>query len=177
LNNNYTVIGQPDLRIDDDTWKQIANLEEAITDAFNAALFVADLSVKAYGETVSATIVLSDDARLEQLNSQWRSKPKPTNVLSFPAPQGERDENGNRYLGDMILAYGVVAGEALQQSKALETYLCHLVIHGALHLLGFDHMEDDEADKMENLEKAAMKELNLPDPYLPVSAKQENTET
>ena len=181
MSKHGKVNGKIDLRIDGSEWSRITGLETMITDSFSTALSVADLSVETFGNTVSATVsatvVLSDNDNLQQLNSQWRSKEKPTNVLSFPAPEGERDEDDNRYLGDIILAYGVVAEEAEQQGKALETHLCHLIIHGALHLLGFDHLEDGEAEQMEDLERTAMEALNLPDPYLPVTAKQENTET
>ena len=176
MSGHGKVNGEVDLRIDESAWNRIIGLETMIADSFSTALSAADLSVEAFGNTVSASIVLSDNDKLEQLNSQWRSKAKPTNVLSFPAPEGERDEDDNRYLGDIILAYGVVAEEAEQQGKALETHLCHLIIHGALHLLGYDHLDDGEAEQMEGLERTAMIALNLPDPYLPVSAKQENTE-
>ena len=174
-----TNAGDLELRIDETAWNRLADLEGLIIRSFEMAIAVgASLPDQTNGETTQtitgATIVLSDDATLEQLNSQWRAKPKPTNILSFPAPKGEKNDNGNRYLGDMILAYGVVVDEAAQQGKALETHLCHLVIHGALHLLGFDHLEIEEAEQMEDHERAAMKALNLPDPYLPVSAKQEN---
>ena len=153
-----------DLRIDADGWKQFDDLEEIIRKSFNAALESVDL----LPTTASATIILSDNSAIEKLNRQWRDKDTATNILSFPAPDGEKTETGLDYLGDMILAYDVVNKEALQQSKALETHLCHLVIHGALHLLGYDHIADDEADKMEDLERTAMTALKLPDPYLPV---------
>ena len=175
MNDRLVVEGVLELRIDDKEWQQINNLAAMVTKAFNAALAVGGLVPETNGKTVGATIVLADNASVEQLNSHWRSKPKPTNVLSFPAPDGEQDENGNRYFGDMIIAFGVVEQEALQQGKALETHLCHLIIHGALHLLGFDHVENDEAEKMESLERMAMQALDLPDPYLPVTAEQENT--
>lgn len=164
--------GELEVKIDGDGWKQHCDLGKTITRSFEAAIALENLSLADIG----VTIVLSDDATLAQLNDQWRSKPKPTNILSFPAPEGEKTESGKNYLGDMILAYGVVASEAGEQGKALETHLCHLVIHGALHLLGFDHLEDDAARQMEELERTAMKTLNLPDPYLPTSAKQENIE-
>jgi len=165
--------GSLELRVDEKNWRQIDNLAEVISSAFNAALVVGDRLADALDNNVGATIVLANNDRVMQLNDQWRSKPQPTNILSFPAPEGERDENGNRYLGDMILAFEVVARESEQQGKALATHLCHLVIHGALHLLGYDHLEDTEAEKMEKLEKRAMQALDLPDPYLPVSAEQE----
>ncbi len=153
-----------ELRIDDERWNRINNLEETVRRSFNEGLKCTDNSPADIG----ATIVLSDNLTVKQLNQQWREKDKPTNILSFPAPVGEKTDQDRRYLGDMILAYGIVKSEAEEQGKALETHLCHLVIHGALHLLGFDHVKDDEALEMEDLERTAMTALELPDPYLPV---------
>ena len=161
-----------DLRVDDPQWMVINEVEGLIMRSFSAGLECA-------GESpfdVGATIILSDDHAVQQLNQQWRDQDKPTNILSFPAPQHEKTEAGRRYLGDMILAYGVVARQAVDQGKALETHLCHLVIHGALHLLGFDHQDDGKAHEMEELEKTAMAALKLPDPYLPETAIKEQIE-
>ncbi len=151
-----------ELRVDADGWKQIHNLAETINNSFNAALESVSIACK----EISATIVLSDESAVALLNRQWRGKEKSTNILSFPAPKDEKSETGRRYLGDIILAYEVVNKEALQQGKALETHLCHLVIHGALHLLGYDHLNDKQACIMEDLERTAMKTLGLADPYL-----------
>ena len=161
--------GELELRIDDQNWHCLPAIDATVLRSFEAAIAVKNLSAKETG----ATIILSDDASLKKLNAHWRDKPQATNVLSFPACPGEVNDNGKPYLGDMILAYGVVAREADAQGKALQTHLCHLVIHGALHLLGFDHMEDKAARQMEDLERTAMKSLELPDPYLPIVAKQE----
>jgi len=156
-------INQLELRVDDDNWKQIDDLAHIVTGAFKAGLESSGVSIA----DVGATIVLADDLTVKQLNQQWRNQENATNILSFPAPKDEKTETGQRYLGDMILALGVVSGEADEQGKALATHLCHLVIHGALHLLGYDHMKDDEARQMEDLERTAMTALKLPDPYLP----------
>jgi len=158
-----------ELRIDDDNWKQADNLEKIVANAFGAGLECAGMSMA----NVGATIVLADDQTVKLLNQQWRGKKYATNILSFPAPEGEKTERRQRYLGDMILAWGVVSSQATEHGKALETHLCHLVIHGALHLLGFDHTKDDEARQMEDLERTAMTALKLPDPYLPNAAMKE----
>jgi probable rRNA maturation factor len=105
-------------------------------------------------------VLLTDDATVQELNGRFRSKDSPTNVLSFPAPP-----NPERLLGDVALAFGVCAREADEQNKPLEHHLQHLVAHGVLHLLGYDHMSDDEAELMEGLECVVLAGLGVPDPY------------
>jgi probable rRNA maturation factor len=112
-------------------------------------------------------IVLSDDRHVRQLNRDYRGKDKPTNVLSFAAlDAGKPDSDMPWHLGDVILALGVVRKEAAKQRKALDDHLTHLVVHGVLHLLGYDHEEDDEAERMEALEIAALKRLGIGNPYI-----------
>lgn len=106
------------------------------------------------------TALLTDDAAVRELNLRFRNEDKPTNVLSFPAPP-----NPERFLGDVALAYGVCAREAAEQGKPLVHHLQHLVAHGVLHLLGYDHMNDDEAEAMEGLERLVLAGLGVPDPY------------
>ena len=113
----------------------------------------------AVGESV--TLLLTDDATIADLNRRFRQRDQPTNVLSFPAPQ-----NPERFLGDIALAYGVCAREAREQGKPLAHHLQHLVAHGVLHLLGYDHVSDAQADEMEDLERAVLAGLGIPDPYL-----------
>ncbi|MDY0882182.1 rRNA maturation RNase YbeY [Dongia soli] len=111
-------------------------------------------------------IVLSDDRHVRQLNRDYRGKDKPTNVLSFAAlDAGKPDADMPWHLGDVILALGVVRKEATKQRKALNDHLTHLVIHGVLHLLGYDHEEDAEAERMEALEIAALQRLGIGNPY------------
>jgi probable rRNA maturation factor len=106
------------------------------------------------------TILLTDDATVRELNARFRQKDAATNVLSFPAPK-----NPERHLGDLALAYGVCAREAAEQGKPIAHHLMHLTVHGVLHLLGYDHMRDDEAEAMEGLERAVLAGLGVPDPY------------
>jgi probable rRNA maturation factor len=108
----------------------------------------------------SISILLTDDATLADLNGRFLGKPKPTNVLSFPAPP-----NPEGHLGDIALAYGVCAREAAEQGKTLVQHLSHLTVHGVLHLLGYDHQVDGEAEVMESLERTVLEALGLPDPY------------
>lgn len=111
-------------------------------------------------EGACLVVLLTDDASVRDLNARFRGKDSPTNVLSFPAPP-----NPERHLGDVALAYGVCAREATEQGKSLRHHLQHLVVHGVLHLLGYDHMSDDEAEAMEGLERIVLAGLGAPDPY------------
>ena len=106
------------------------------------------------------TLLLTDDETSRELNARFRQQDRPTNVLSFPAPH-----NPERFLGDVALAYGVCAREAAEQGKPLAHHLQHLVAHGVLHLLGYDHEDDDEAEAMEGLERVVLAGLGVPDPY------------
>ena len=104
------------------------------------------------------TILLSDDKKLHALNITFRGKDKPTNVLSFPARQDD-------YLGDVAMAYGVTAKEARDQKKSFADHATHLVVHGVLHLLGYDHETARAAKIMELLEIRILSELGIGDPY------------
>jgi probable rRNA maturation factor len=106
------------------------------------------------------TVLLCDDEAVAELNQRFRHKQGPTNVLSFPAAVSARP-----HIGDVALAYGVCAREAEDQGKTLQDHLTHLVAHGVLHLLGYDHMTDAEAEEMEALERRILSGLGAPDPY------------
>ena len=110
------------------------------------------------------TIRLVDEAEARELNHTWRHKDYATNVLSFPAeiPDGILDIP---LLGDLVICAPVVAREATEQGKGLTAHWAHLVIHGCLHLLGYDHIEETEAEEMEMLERELLAELGHPDPY------------
>lgn len=105
-------------------------------------------------------VLLTGDEAVAELNERFRAKAGPTNVLSFPAPPNPED-----HLGDIALAYGVCAREAREQKKPLDHHLQHLVVHGVLHLVGYDHMTDAEAVAMEGLERVVLAGLGTPDPY------------
>ena len=106
------------------------------------------------------TILLTGDDRLRELNSRFRGKDHPTNVLSFPAPQ-----DGSGYLGDVAVALGITAREAQASGKTLLDHVLHLTVHGVLHLLGYDHQKSGEARTMERLEIAILRELGVANPY------------
>jgi probable rRNA maturation factor len=150
----------------DQDWQAQANgaVAEAFAVASHGALAAAPF-------TLSLSISLSTDDEVQVLNAQWRGKDKPTNVLSFPML--ERDELdalantecGEVLLGDMILAHGVCVAEAAEKGIALTDHVTHLIIHGTLHLLGYDHIDDAEAEHMEALEVKALASLGLANPY------------
>lgn len=110
------------------------------------------------------TIRLVDEAEGRELNHTWRHKDYATNVLSFPADVPD-DLLDIPLLGDLVICVPVVEREAIEQGKALEAHWAHLVIHGCLHLLGYDHIDDEEAEEMEALERLLLAELGHPDPY------------
>lgn len=112
------------------------------------------------------SLLFTDDARIAALNGDWRGKPRPTNVLSFPAADLAPGEAPGGEIGDVALAYGVVAREAAEAGLVLEDHLAHLLAHGLLHCLGYDHEGDPDAEAMERLEARALARLGLPDPYM-----------
>jgi probable rRNA maturation factor len=118
------------------------------------------------GEPIGLAIVFTDNKEMQELNHRFRGKNVPTNVLSFPAdmdaPQPAEQEI---ILGDVILAYGVVAEEAEEQGKPLAHHMTHMIVHGLLHLLGYDHMDDEEAEEMEAYECRILADFGIPDPY------------
>lgn len=121
-------------------------------------------AVTPFQPEAEVTIRIVDEEESQSLNSQYRGKDKPTNVLSFPfeCPPGIELP----LLGDLIICRQVVEREAQEQNKPLSAHWAHMVVHGSLHLLGYDHIEDDEAEEMESLETEIMIEMGFADPYL-----------
>ncbi|MBV1900771.1 MAG: rRNA maturation RNase YbeY [Kordiimonadaceae bacterium] len=126
------------------------------------------------GQPAEIYIELVPSARSHELNKEYRGKDKPTNVLSFPGTEPDvlaaafafAEKGGPPVaLGDLIIADAVVLQEASEQNKPVAHHLIHLVVHGVLHLLGYDHMIDHDAEKMETLEREILATLNVPDPY------------
>jgi probable rRNA maturation factor len=113
-------------------------------------------------------VMLTDDAGIRTLNKNWRGQDKPTNVLSFPAlqPTGKPSlDDAPRMLGDIAIAYETTRREADDEQKPFDHHLSHLAVHGFLHLIGYDHEKDGDAEAMENLEREILGLLGIPDPY------------
>lgn len=143
-----------------------AGLPEAEALAVRAALAALAAVPEEVPTPAEMSITLTDDAQIQVLNRDWRDLDKPTNVLSFPAPELPEDmEDAPQPLGDVIVAYETLAREAELDGKRIEHHLTHLVVHGTLHLLGYDHIEDDEAEEMEGLERQILAGLGIDDPY------------
>ena len=115
------------------------------------------------------SLVLTDDAAIRALNRQWRGRDAPTNVLSFPAPRvsGVEEIGASAMLGDIAIAFETLAREAEAENKPFQAHLAHLAVHGFLHLLGFDHENDADAEHMESRERAVLEALGVSDPYAP----------
>lgn len=110
-------------------------------------------------------ILLADDATVQRLNREHRGQDKPTNVLSFPIGETISVAGAPTMLGDVVLASGVVAREAVDQGKPIAAHFRHLVVHGVLHLAGYDHIADSDAETMESLEVKILAALAVPNPY------------
>ena len=144
-----------DVEIEDAAWTA------ALPDAEALARAAAEAALAHANNPSDLTLLLTDDGAVRELNARFRRQDKPTNVLSFPAPPNPED-----HLGDVALAYGVCAREAAEQGKPIAHHLQHLVAHGVLHLLGYDHEDDAQAETMEGLERVVLAGLGVPDPYL-----------
>ena len=136
-------------------WPDSPHLEGWCRDAARAALAGAGAP-----QDAALTVLLTDDATVRDLNRRFRLVDRPTNVLAFA---GE----GRPWIGEMALAGATVGREAAEQSKTVRAHLCHLVVHGTLHLLGFDHRTDGEAERMEALETSILEGLAIEDPHRP----------
>ena len=124
----------------------------------------ATAAVQPEGDEVEMTVRIVDEAESHELNLTYRGKDRPTNVLSFPFECP--DEVELPLLGDLVICRQVVEREAVEQEKPLMAHWAHMVVHGSLHLLGYDHIEDNEAEEMESLETQIMQGLGFDDPYL-----------
>ncbi|MBB4211098.1 putative rRNA maturation factor [Rhodothalassium salexigens DSM 2132] len=131
-----------------------------------AAAPVADARPRLAG---TASLLFADDATVRPLNAAWRGKDRATNVLSFPADDALPD-GSETCVGDIVLARETIAREATEQGKTLADHTVHLILHGLLHLAGFDHESDAEAAVMEALERAGLAAVGIADPYAPPAA-------
>lgn len=161
------------VRMADAAWRrQLPSAAMLVRRAARAALAVA-LPAPLRRQSSELTLVLTDDAAMRGLNRQYRGIDKPTNVLSFGGPEGWRSDAPGVpiILGDVILARETVAVEARTQGKTMAAHTSHLIVHGVLHLLGYDHERAADAARMEALEVAVLADLGIGDPYrLPARA-------
>ena len=147
-----------------DCWQAEPGAEAVIQRAIAVAAEMADADTGA----AEHAVMLTDDDGIRTLNSNWRGIDKPTNVLSFPAlpPTGAGGpDEAPRMLGDIAIAYETTRREADDEQKPFDHLLGHLAVHGFLHLIGYDHENDDDAEAMETLEQAILAQLGIPDPY------------
>ena len=119
--------------------------------------------IEEHGKFFEVSIEIVDQQTSQELNNTYRHKDKPTNVLSFPLELPEYVES--ELIGDLAICADVVEKEALEQNKPLLNHWAHMTIHGCLHLLGYDHVDEQEAEEMESLEVKLLAKLNIPNPY------------
>ena len=142
-------------------WEAEPEADELVQRAIEAAARRAVTSADA----TEVAIVLTDDSGIKTLNRNWRGIDKPTNVLSFPAVQTPPRSDEPRMLGDIAIAYETTRREAESEGKPFAHHLSHLAVHGFLHLVGYDHETDADAETMESLEREILAGLGVPDPY------------
>ncbi|MGI9413022.1 MAG: rRNA maturation RNase YbeY [Hyphomicrobiales bacterium] len=146
----------------DGRWDVVADLDAVANRAAAAAVAAGEFD----HPNAELSLVFADDERISALNLAYRQKASATNVLSFPT--GDEPEDGDsreRLLGDVVLAFETITREAREQGKTFENHLCHLIVHGVLHLLGYDHEDDPGAAEMEYLEISALAQIGVPNPY------------
>jgi probable rRNA maturation factor len=150
-----------DVLIAADCWQAQLDAEDIVQHAIAAAAAFVELPA----DETELAVMLTDDARIRELNREWRGQDKATNVLSFPAAQPPGETPQPLMLGDIAIAYETTLSEAETEGKPFQNHLSHLAIHGFLHLLGYDHLDDDEAEEMEGLERDILAKLGIADPY------------
>jgi probable rRNA maturation factor len=147
-----------DVEVADPAWLAAGDVETLAQDAIAATLVEVGKRVHPDAEI---SVRLCDDDEIRALNLAWRNKDKATNVLSFPSPAGTRGP----LLGDIVVAFEYVSEEARDAGRSLRDHLAHMLVHGMLHLLGFDHENEGEAEDMEDLERRILATLDIDDPY------------
>lgn len=151
-----------------ESWRSVDGLDALTRESVDASL--AESGAKLV-EGCEVSVSFCDDAEIRELNAEWRGKDKPTNVLSFPTPG---PLSARPLLGDIVISYETVAREAAEQEKTLREHTAHMVIHGFLHLIGYDHETAAEAEVMEGLERRIASRLGLRDPYAGEAAGEED---
>ena len=142
-------------------WRALPGIEKLARRGIEASLETSGIRIL---DGAEVSVQLVDDSRIRALNAQWRGLDKPTNVLSFPASAPEKIAAAPM-LGDIVMAFETAEREAAEEGKTLADHAAHLVVHGFLHLLGFDHQIAADADRMEALETRILAKLQIADPY------------
>jgi probable rRNA maturation factor len=150
-----------DIARDAGPWERQPNIERLIKHGAAATIEVGRI---AHAPSAELSVVLTDDAGIRRLNAQWRTKDRSTNVLSFPLAGVGRVAH-SPLLGDVVVSYDTLEREANALNKSFEEHFTHLIVHGLLHLFGYDHQTDDEAAAMEMLETRILARLGIADPY------------
>jgi probable rRNA maturation factor len=148
-----------DIAIEAEGWLPEERLRALASAAFGSTVAAADLE-----PAFTVSLLFTGDQAMRTLNNEWRGKDKPTNVLSFPAPDTPTPD-GMVFFGDIAFGLETIRAECAAEGKSFEHHLTHLMVHGLLHLAGYDHEDDEEAIEMEGLERAALARLAIADPY------------
>jgi len=151
---------EPDILVEDSRWRKALDVERLVERAIVAVIEATNAPLSSETEV---SFLFADDMRLRELNGAWRQKDSPTNVLSFPASAEAR--RFAPVLGDVALAYETIEREAQMDGKSLENHTLHMIVHGVLHLLRYDHEDDASAREMEALESRVLVSLGAPDPW------------
>ncbi len=155
-----------DILIESEAWRMLPEAEDIVRRAIAFAATCPHPTLRGHHRNAELSVLLCDDETIARLNGQWRGQQKPTNVLSFPAqPLQSAVPDEKIPLGDIAIAYETLAREAEENGKSVSEHLSHLVVHGFLHLLGYDHHMDDEAERMERLERDILARIGVADPY------------
>lgn len=154
-----------DLTVEAGDWDKLGDVEALARRAADAAISVAP----DVGGELAVAVLLTDDAAMREINKDWRDQDKPTNVLSFPAA-AHPGMPGPRHIGDVVLAFETTQREAVDEGKTIEAHASHLIVHGVLHCLGYDHETDEQAEEMEALEVSALEGIGYDDPYSETAA-------
>lgn len=151
-----------DIAIENGSWPSKIELHQLLTSTIDATACEASLI---WPENAELSVVFTDDYQISKINEKWRNKPNPTNVLSFPGGDIAVGDPADLMIGDLIFAFETVNRERVEQNKTFCQHLMHLMSHGFLHLFGYDHINGEDAELMENLEIKALARLGIENPY------------
>lgn len=155
-----------DVAIQDPEWEDLKGIETLALETVHMAMQMVDLPEPLQGRAMEISVALANDDLIRILNREYREKNSPTNVLTFATlDEGELQSEDPVNLGDIVLSYQTVRRESQEQEKFLQDHVAHLLVHGTLHLLGYRHQDDDEANIMETLEIRILEKLGVQNPY------------